>query len=128
VRPRVAFWLLLCLVVGAPCAFLALEGAGIPYAAIAVFALVWIGWRRQILPQTLLAFGLTYAVEIGRYAITDLVSALQQGDYPTAGFFAVHMGVALGIVGAGVLGLTLRRGMLEQDEQQRRSQDSDRHS
>jgi len=124
-RVRKAFWLLLCLVAGGPCAFLVLETAGIPYAAVAFFAVVWVGRRRQILPETLLAFGLTYTIEICRYAITDLISSLQQGDYLTAAFFAVHMGVAFGIVAAGVFGLTLRRRMLEQDEQQRRSQDPD---
>ena len=124
-RARKAFWLLLCLVAGGPCAFLVLETAGIPYAAVAFFAVVWVGRRRQILPETLLAFGLTYTIEICRYAITDLISSLQQGDYLTAAFFAVLMGVAFGIVGAGVFGLTLRRRMLEQDEQQRRSQDPD---
>ncbi|TMG28427.1 MAG: hypothetical protein E6H93_13080 [Chloroflexi bacterium] len=124
-RVRKAFWLLLCLVAGGPCAFLVLETAGIPYAAVAFFAVVWVGRRRQILPETLLAFGLTYTIEICRYAITDLISSLQQGDYLTAAFFAVHMCVAFGIVGAGVFGLTLRRRMLEQDEQQRRSQDPD---
>jgi hypothetical protein len=123
VSPRIVFWLLLCLVAGGPCAFLVLEGAGIPYAAVAMLALISIGWRRHLLPETLLAFGLTYAIEIVHVASPAVFSALQQGDYLGAAYFALHIGVAVGIVAvgivaAGALSSGLRRGMLEQDHKQ----------
>ena len=105
---RKAFWLLLCLVAGGPCAFLVLETAGIPYAALAFFAVVWVGWRNQILAETLLAFGFAYAIEIFRYGVTDAISALQQGDYLTSAFFAANDSVAIAIVGTGVALLALR--------------------
>jgi hypothetical protein len=102
-------WLLLGLVAGGPSAFLALEGAGIPYAALAIVALIWVGRRRHILPETLLAFGLTYAAVIFRFAIGELIAAVQQGDYALAAYAVAQIDVAVGIVGAGVLLLT-RRG------------------
>lgn len=108
-RVRIAFWLLLCLVAGGPSAFLALEFAGIPYAAAAFCAVAWVGWRRKILPETLLAFGLTYAIEIFRTVSFDVFSWLQPRDYLTSAYFAAHIAVAIGIVGAGVTLLVRRR-------------------
>jgi len=108
-RARKAFWLLLCLVAGGPCAFLVLETAGIPYAAVAFVAVIWVARRRHILPETLLAFGLTYAAEIFRYAITDLLASLQSGDYVTAIFFVAHIVVAVAILGTGITLLARRR-------------------
>jgi hypothetical protein len=83
-----------------------------PYAALAFLAVVWVGRRNRILPESLLAFGLTYATEIFRYAITDLISALEQADYLTATFFAIHGCVAIGIPVAGVTLLAKRRSPL----------------
>jgi apolipoprotein N-acyltransferase len=109
VRVRIAFWLLLCLAAGGPSAFLALEFVGIPYAAAVFFAVVWVGWRRKILPETLLAFGLTYAIEIFRIVSFDVFSWLQPRDYLTSAYFAAHIVVAIGIVGAGFTLLVRRR-------------------
>jgi hypothetical protein len=115
------FWLLLCLVAGGPCAFLALEGVGIPYVAVALFALIWIGRRRHLLPETLLAFGLTY--EIFRYGIADLISAMQTADYSTAAYFAAQDGVAIGFLGAAAIlmrrqALGLRQRHMPADDRQ----------
>jgi hypothetical protein len=112
IRVRRAVWLLLCLVAGGPCAFLALETAGIPYAALAFLAVVWVGRRHRILPESLLAFGLSYAIEIFRTASPDLVSWLQQRDALTSAYFGVHIAVAIGIVGTGIGLLIGRRSPL----------------
>ena len=94
--------------VGGPSAFLALEFAGIPYAAAAFTAVVWVGWRRKILPETLLAFGLTYSAEVFRIASPVLFSWLPPRDYLTSAYFAAHIAVAIGIIGTGITLLARR--------------------
>ena len=42
-------WLALCLILGGPCAFLALETVGLPFAAVALVLVVLIGKRRHLL-------------------------------------------------------------------------------
>ena len=69
---RRVLWVLLCLVAGGPCAFLALEFIGVPIAALILATLIVIGRRNNSLAETLLGFGLTYAIEVFRVAASDL--------------------------------------------------------
>jgi len=98
---RRVFWVLLCLLAGGPCAFLALEFIGLPIAALVFASLLFIGWRHNSLAETLLGFGLTYAIEVFHVAASDLAWVAQS---PNAGFvvyFAAHVVVAAAIVLSG---------------------------
>ena len=106
---RKLLWLLLCLVAGGPCAFLALEGIGVPLVVLALAGVVWVGRRRQMLGETLLAFGLPYSVEIVRIAIPEAISWFQQGDALNGIYFVAHLLVAVAIVLIGCRQLLARR-------------------
>jgi hypothetical protein len=103
---RRVLWVLLCLVAGGPCAFLALEGIGTPIITallILVLAnLIVIGRRNHVLAESLLGFGLTYSIEIARFAVGDLVSSAQQNDLGATAYFAAHLVVAGAIILSGV--------------------------
>jgi len=98
---RRVLWVLLCLIAGGPCAFLALEGIGLPIVALALLCLIFIGKRNNSLAETLIGFGLTYSIEIVRFAIPDLALAAQQNDVATAAYFAGHLAIAGAIVLSG---------------------------
>ena len=98
---RRVLWVLLCLIAGGPCAFLALEGIGLPIVALVLFCLIVIGKRNNSLAETLIGFGLTYSIEIVRFAIPDLALAAQQSDLATAAYFAAHLAAAAAIVLSG---------------------------
>jgi hypothetical protein len=98
---RRVLWVLLCLIAGGPCAFLALEGIGLPIVAIVLVALIVIGRRTNSLAETLLGFGLTYAVEVFRVATADLALAAQRPDLGAVAYFAAHLAVAAAIVLSG---------------------------
>lgn len=91
---RRVLWVLLCLIVGGPCAFLAIEGIGIPIVALVLVGLILIGRRNDSLAETLIGFGLTYAIEVFRVAVSDLMLAVQQQDVGAAVYFAAHLAVA----------------------------------
>jgi hypothetical protein len=98
---RRVLWVLLCLIAGGPCAFLALEGIGLPIVALVLVGLIVIGRRINNLAETLIGFGLTYAIEIFRFAVSDLVLAIQQQDVGAAAYFAAHLAVASAILLSG---------------------------
>ena len=102
---RKLLWLLLCLVAGAPCAFLALEGIGLPLVALVMAGLIWVGKDRQMLGETLMAFGLPYFIEIAHFAIPGTISTFQQGDLLNAAYFVGHLLVAAAVllIGSGLL-------------------------
>ena len=112
---RRVLWVLLCLIAGGPCAFLALEGIGAPLLEIVValvaVSLLVIGTRHHVLAETLIAFGLTYSIEIARFAVPDLVFAAEQNDIPAAAYSAGHLAVAGVIVLSGLWILLTRRGV-----------------
>jgi len=112
-RVRRVLWVLLCLIAGGPCAFLALEGIGTPIIttvlALVAVVVVVVGTRRHVLAETLIAFGLTYSIEIARFAVDDFVFAAQQRDVAAAAYFGGHLAVAGAIVLTGC-GLLLTRG------------------
>jgi hypothetical protein len=93
-------WVLLCLLAGAPCAFLALEFIGIPLTALVLAAIIIAGRRRGTLAEMLIAFAATYSIEIYRYAIPDVATFWQQNELPNTIFFAAHIVVATGMLGA----------------------------
>jgi hypothetical protein len=95
---RRVLWVLLCLIAGGPCAFLALEGIGAPIIALVLVGLIVIGRRQHTLGETLVGFGLTYAIEIFRFAVSDLILAVQQHDLANAAYFSAHIAVAVGIL------------------------------
>jgi hypothetical protein len=107
-KVRRVLWVLLCLIAGGPCAFLALEGIGVPIVALVLVGLIVVGTRNRILPETLIGFGLTYAIEIFRVAIPNLVGAQQQ-NLGVAAYFAAHLTVATAIIGSGCW-VVLKRG------------------
>jgi hypothetical protein len=106
---RRVLWVLLCLIAGGPCAFLALEGVGLPVVALVLVGLIVIGRRNHNLAETLIGFGLTYAIEVFRFAIPDLVLAAQQQDPGAAAYFAAHLAVASAILLSGCWVLVTRR-------------------
>ena len=106
---RRVLWVLLCLIAGGPCAFLALEGIGIPIVALLLIGLIVIGRRNHNLAETLIGFGLTYAIEVFRFAIPDLGLAAQQQDLGAAAYFGAHLAVASAILLAGCWILLTRR-------------------
>jgi hypothetical protein len=110
---RRVLWVLLCLIAGGPCAFLALEGIGTPtittVLALVAFVFIVVGTRNHVLAETLSAFGLTYSIVIVGFAVPNLVLAAQHNHVGTAAFFAGHLAVAGAIVLSGC-GLLLTRG------------------
>jgi hypothetical protein len=102
-------WVLLCLVAGGPCAFLALEGIGVPIVAFVLLGLIVIGRRNNVLAETLIGFGLTYSVEAIRVAVPPLVSFAQRADYGAAAYYAANLVVAAGILLSGCW-IVLARG------------------
>lgn len=102
---RRVLWVLLCLVAGGPCAFLALEGIWSPIIAVVLVAVlaivVVVGKRNNFLPETLIGFGLTYSIEIARFAVGGFVLAVQENDLASAAYFAAHLAVAGAIVLSG---------------------------
>jgi hypothetical protein len=98
---RRVFWVLLCLLAGGPCAFLALEFIGVPIAALVFASLLFIGWRNESVAETLLGFGLTYAIEVFHVAASGLAWAAQSPDAGVVVYFAMHVAVAAAIVLSG---------------------------
>jgi hypothetical protein len=113
VAARRVFWVLLCLIAGGPCAFLALEGLGAPVIEIVVtlvaVGFILVGSRNHALADMLTAFGLTYSIVIVGFAVPNLVLAAQHNDVGTAAFFAAHLAVAGAIVLSGCW-IVLTRG------------------
>lgn len=105
---RRVLWVLLCLIAGGPCAFLALEGIGTPIitAVLVLVALVFIavGMRRHVLTEALTAFGSTYSIVIVGFALPNFVLAAQHNDVGAAAYFAGHLAVAGAIVLSGCAG------------------------
>ncbi len=97
VRP--VLWVLLCLIAGGPCAFLALEGIGVPIAVFVLASLVLIGRRNNSLAETLLGFGLTYSIEVFHVALSDHAWAAQEPG--VIAYFGAHVAVAAAIVLSG---------------------------
>src|SRR5438094_1919089 len=100
---RKLLWLLLCLVAGGPCAFLALEGIGVPIVVLVLTGLVWVGRRRQMLGETLVAFGLPYSFEIAHFAVPDASRSFGQGGVLSAAYFVAHLLIAAGLLLSGLL-------------------------
>jgi hypothetical protein len=98
---------LLCLIAGGPCAFLALEGIGVPIVALILVGLIVIGRRNRILEETLIGFGLTYAIEICRVVIPYLAAPGQ--DLGATAYFAAHLAVAIVILLSGCWILLARK-------------------
>ena len=98
---RRVLWVLLCLIAGGPCAFLALEFIGVPIAALILVTLIVIGRRNNSLAETLLGFGLTYAIEVFRVAASDLEWLAQGSDPGVIAYFGVHVALAAAIVLSG---------------------------
>jgi hypothetical protein len=92
---------LLCLIAGGPCAFLALELIGVPIAALVLASLVYIGRRNNSLSETLLGFGLTYAIEVFRVMASDLEWLSHRPDPGVVAYFGIHVVVAAVIVLSG---------------------------
>src|SRR6266702_1035570 len=95
---RRVLWVLLCLVAGGPCAFLALEFIGVPIAALVPASLIFIGRRNNSLAETLLGFGLTYAIEVLRVTAFDLGWLAQRPGTGVITYVGVHIAVAAAIV------------------------------
>ena len=98
---RRVLWVLLCLIAGGPCAFLALEFIGVPIAALVLATLIVIGRRNNSLAETLLGFGLIYAIEVFRVAASDLEWLTQRPEPGAIAYFGVHVVVAAVIVLSG---------------------------
>jgi hypothetical protein len=110
---RRVLWLLLCLIAGGPCAFLALEGIGAPVLET-VLALVAVGFlavgiRNHVLTESLITFGLTYSIVIVRFAVPNLVLSVQQNDVAAAAFDATQLAVAAAIILSGCCIVLTRR-------------------
>lgn len=98
---RASLWIVLCLVGGGACAFLSLEGVGIPYALVFLGGLVYLARRRYLLPESLGAFGLGFTVVAARFVIPILANA--NGDLPTSVYFGGVLVVGLGAIIAAIL-------------------------
>jgi hypothetical protein len=113
---RHVLWIVLCLVAGGPCAFLALEGIGAPVLemvlALVAAGFVIVGTRHHVLAETLVAFGLTYSIVITGFAVPNLLSSTEQHDVASAAYFAAHLAVAGAIVLSGCWMLLTRPGRL----------------
>ena len=96
-------WLLLCLVAGGPCAFLALEGIGVPLVVLVLAGVVWVGRRRQMLGETLVAFALPYSFEIAHFAVPDASASFGQGEVLSGAYFLAHLLVAAALLLSGLL-------------------------
>ncbi len=96
--------MILCLVGGGACAFLSLEGVGIPYALIFLGGMVYLARRRYLLPESLAAFGLGFTVVAARFVIPILAYA--NGDLLTSIYFG---GMLLLGLAAIVTAILLRR-------------------
>ena len=108
---RKLVWSALFLAVGGPCAFLALEGAGIPYVLLVLAGLIWLGRRHGWLPELLTAFGLSYFTGIAWWAVPAVSSSLIEQQPLGAAYFAAHLAVASTILLSGVLLLGRRRSV-----------------
>jgi hypothetical protein len=102
-------WLALCLILGGPCAFLALETVGLPFAAVALVLVVLIGKRRHLLAEMLLAFGASYAAVIAHFTAPWLLSSLTARDYPALALALVHELAATIVLVSGFVLLARRR-------------------
>jgi hypothetical protein len=107
---RRVLWVLLCLIAGGPCAFLALEGIGLPIVALVLVSLIVIGRRNNSLAETLIGFGLTYAIEVFRFAVSGLAFAVQRQDPGAAAYFAAHLAIAAAIPVSGCWIVLTREG------------------
>jgi hypothetical protein len=99
---RRALWVVLCLVVGAPCAFLTIEGV-YPIPIICLLGVVLIAKRWDLLPESLSAFGLGFTVIAARYLIPDLFI---YKDGATRAYFLSILAVGIALTASG---LFLRR-------------------
>ncbi len=106
---RRVLWVLLCLIAGGPCAFLALEGIGVPIAVVVLASLLLIGRRNNSLAETLLGFGLTYSIEVFHVALSDLAWAAQKSELGVIAYFGAHVAVAAAIVLSGFWSLLRSR-------------------
>ena len=107
-RWRRFVWIGLSLVAGGPCAFLTLEMIGIPFAALTLFGLLVVGQRQRILPETLLAFGLSHGAVVTHFATPDLVTALQQNDSGNTAYAVIHLTVAALMILTALLSMVRR--------------------
>lgn len=106
----------LSLIAGAPCAFLALEGIGIPLAGLTLVLLTVVGRRQRVLPETLTAFGLSYFAVVTDFAIPDVATAATINDTGNLVYAIVELGVASGLLVTGLILLLLRRRLAPRDQ------------
>ena len=105
--PR-ASWILLCLIAGGPCAFLALESL-FPPAVLAFALLVIVARRGGFLPETVLAFAVSYFAVVTHFAIPDYVLAAQAHDTGNVVYAVAELAAATILLLSGVTLLALRR-------------------
>jgi hypothetical protein len=106
---RSLVWIGLALVAGAPCAFLALETIGIPFAGLTLALLCMVGNRHGVLPETLLAFAVSYATVVVHFAVRDIVSAIQANDTGNTAYAVIHLAAAAILLVTGFALLARRR-------------------
>jgi hypothetical protein len=99
VGKRRAQWILLCVVVGAPSAFLSLEGA-FPIALVALVAVVIVSRHWDLVPESVSAFGLSFSIVAARFVIPDLTI---YHDLATRTYFLAILGAGIAMVLFGVL-------------------------
>jgi hypothetical protein len=90
-----------CLVGGGACAFLSLEGLGIPFPLVFLGAVVYLARRSALLPESLGVFGLGFTVIAARFVIPILANA--NGDLATSIYFSAILLAGPGLIAASIV-------------------------
>jgi hypothetical protein len=106
----------LSLIAGAPCAFLALESIGIPLVLLTVILLTVIGRRLRAVPETLLAFSLSYLAVVSHFAIPDLNAAASINDVGNVVYAVIELGFASILLLTALILLALKRWPAARDQ------------
>lgn len=100
---RTGLWLVLCVAGGGACAFLTLEGAGIPYALVFLGGLVFLARRRDLLAESLGVFGLGFTLVAARFVVPLLAIFSAHGDFATVTYFAAILAVGIGLIAVAIV-------------------------
>ncbi len=95
---RAGLWIVLCLIGGAACAFLALEVAGIPYALVFLGGLIFLSGRFNLLAESLAAFGLGFTIVAARFVVPSIDYFNGRGDFVGSILFGLVLMIGVGFM------------------------------